>query len=85
MGELNSYAVANFIPFSAEVYFRLIERVSTVWWPLHLPTLTVGVSASVLALRGRTRSACSLMAAALAWVGATFLLDGYAQLNWAGT
>ncbi len=85
MGDLTSYAVADFIPFSAVVYFRLIENVSEVWWPLHLLTLTVGVSTAVLAWTGHTRSAGGFMAAAMAWVGATFLLDDYAQLNWAGT
>lgn len=85
MDDLSTYAVADFIPFTADVYFRLIERVSEAWWPLHLLTLGVGLAAAALAWSGRARIAGGLLAAALAWVGATFLVGEYAQLNWAGT
>jgi len=84
MGDWTSYAVADFIPFTAEVYFRLIERVSEDWWPLHLFTLGVGLAAAALGWAGRVRFAGGLLAAALVWVGATFLIAEYAQLNWAG-
>ncbi len=79
-----SYRVADFIPFTAEVYFRLIERVGEAFWPLHLLTVAMGLAALVLALRGRGRIACLLLAAVWAWVGITFLMQRYAQLNWAG-
>lgn len=85
MVDLTSYSVADFIPFSAEVYFRLIERVSETWWPLHLLTLAVGLAAVLLAWARRVRVAGGLLAAALAWTGATFLIGEYAQLNWAGS
>lgn len=85
MTDLSSYAIEDFVPFTAEVYFRLIERVSETWWPLHLLTLTAGLAATGLAWSGRARSAGGLIAAALAWVSATFLLTGYARLNWAGS
>lgn len=85
MGNLTSYSTADFIPFTAEVYFRLIERVSETWWPLHLLTLCIGLSAAALAWTGRARAAGGLLAAAMAWVGVVFLFGEYAQLNWAGT
>jgi len=85
MGKLDSYTIADFIPFTAEVYFRLIERVSEAWWPLHLLTLFIGLAAAALAWSGRVRIAGGLTAAAHAWVGVTFLVGQYAQLNWAGT
>ena len=81
---LSSYTVADFIPFNAEVYFRLIERVSAAWWPLHLLTLAAGLAAVGFAWTGRARTAGSIVATAMAWVGVTFLMDDYAQLNWAG-
>ncbi|MDT8410220.1 MAG: DUF6064 family protein [Wenzhouxiangellaceae bacterium] len=84
MSDWTSYAVADFIPFTAEVYFRLIKRVSETWWPLHLLTLAAGLVAAGLAWAGRVHSAVFVPAAALAWVGATFLIGQYAQLNWAG-
>ena len=79
-----SYRVADFIPFTAEVYFRLIERVGEAFWPLHLLTVAMGLAALILALRGRGRIACLLLAAVWAWVGMTFMMQRYAQLNWAG-
>lgn len=85
MTDLSSYSIADFVPFTAEVYFRLIERVSETWWPLHLLTLAAGLAAAGLAGSARARSAGGLMAAALAWVSANFLLTGYARLNWAGS
>jgi len=85
MTDWTSYAVADFIPFTAEVYFRLIQRVSGNWWPLHVLTLAVGLAAAALAWTGRVGSAAGLLAAALAWTGAAFLIAEYGQLNWAGT
>lgn len=85
MGDWTSYAVADFVPFTAEVYFRLIARVSERLWPLHAVTLGAGLAAAGLAWSGRTRIAGMLLAAILAWVGVAFLAGEYAQLNWAGT
>lgn len=84
MSDWTGYAVADFIPFTAEVYFRLVERVSEAWWPLHPLALGVGLAAAALALVGRGHIAGGMVAAALAWTGATFLIGAYAQLNWAG-
>lgn len=78
------YALADFVPFSAEVYFRLIERVGETFWPLHGPALLLGMVAVWLAWRGRPRISCALLAVPWAWVGVTFLGQRYAELNWAG-
>ena len=79
-----SYRVADFVPFTAEVYFRLIERAGESFWPLHLLTVATGLVALILALRGRGRVAALLLAVVWAWVGITFLMQRYTQLNWAG-
>ena len=79
-----SYQVADFIPFTAEVYFRLIERVSEAYWPLHLLALTVALVALGLAITGRNRIAVAMLSIAWAWAGVTFLIQRYGQLNWAG-
>lgn len=79
-----SYRVADFIPFTAEVYFRLLERMGETFWPLHLLTVAMGLLIVLLALNGRGRVACVLLAGFWAWVGVTFLMQRYAQLNWAG-
>jgi len=84
LGDPGSYALVDFVPFSAEVYFRLLERVGESSWPLHLATLVLGIAAMILMWRGRGRIACVLLAAPWAWVGITFFEQRYAQLNWAG-
>lgn len=82
--DLTSYRIADFIPFTADVYLRLLERVGETFWPLHLLTVALGLSALFLALRGQGRIACGLLALIWAWVGVIFLMQRYAQLNWAG-
>src|SRR6056297_196023 len=84
LGDSGSYALVDFVPFTAEVYLRLLERVGESSWPLHLATLVLGVAAMILMWRGRGRIACVLLAAPWAWVGITFFEQRYAQLNWAG-
>lgn len=84
LGDPASYSVADFVPFTAEVYFRLIERFGEMLWPWHGATLALGLAAVILAWRGRPRIACALLAVPWAWVGTAFLGQQYAQLNWAG-
>jgi len=78
------YSLVDFVPFSAEVYFRLIERVGETFWPLHALALLLGLGSTVLAWRVRPRLACALLAIPWAWTGITFLGQRYAELNWAG-
>lgn len=84
MGELDTYAIADFIPFTAEVYDRLFTRHNEAFWPLPLLTLALGFVALWAAWRGRGRLLGALLAAAWAWVGGSFLWQMYATLNWAG-
>ena len=79
-----SYQVQDFIPFTAEVYFRLLERMGETFWPLHLLTLTLGAASLALALTHRTRLACLLPAPLWAFVAVAFFIQRYAELNWAG-
>jgi len=78
-----SYALADFVPFTAEVYSRLIERVNAAWWPLQVVTGVVGLAALALAWRGRARPALLLLAPAWAFCGVVFHLQHYAELTWA--
>ncbi|GAB57585.1 DUF6064 family protein [Rheinheimera nanhaiensis] len=78
-----SYQLQDFVPFSAEVYFRLLERISESWWPLHVLSLALGIAAVVLALKNRGRLACLLIAPVWAFVALVFFRQHYAQLNWA--
>lgn len=86
---MTSYQLQDFIPFSAEVYFRLLERISETWWPLHILSLALGAAALVLALfvrkyEQRGRLAWLLIAPVWAFVALVFFRQHYAQLNWAG-
>tara|TARA_R110001599_G_scaffold119858_1_gene290646 strand:- start:2444 stop:3115 length:672 start_codon:yes stop_codon:yes gene_type:complete len=84
MNEWTSYQLQDFIPFTAEVYFRLLERMGETFWPLHLLTLTLGAATLVLALKHRTRITCLLPAPLWAFVAVAFFIQRYAELNWAG-
>ncbi|MGM0825288.1 MAG: DUF6064 family protein [Pseudomonadota bacterium] len=84
MNAWTSYRLQDFIPFTAEVYFRLLERMGETFWPLHLLTLALGAAALVLALQHRPRIACLLPAPLWAFVAVAFFFQRYASLNWAG-
>ncbi|QPL45191.1 MFS transporter permease [Halomonas sp. A40-4] len=84
MNAWTSYRLQDFIPFTAEVYFRLLERMGETFWPLHLLTLGLGAAALTLALRHRPRLACLLPAPLWAFVAVAFFFQRYAALNWAG-
>lgn len=84
MNAWTSYRLQDFIPFTAEVYFRLLERMGDTFWPLHLLTLALGAATLVLALRHRPQLACLLPAPLWAFVAVAFFFQRYAELNWAG-
>ncbi|UAW99609.1 hypothetical protein KEM63_06490 [Halopseudomonas nanhaiensis] len=84
MTDWGSYALQDFIPFTADVYVRLLERMSETFWPLHLLTLTLGTVSIALALTGRARLACLTHVPHWAFVGVAFFIQRYAELNWAG-
>ncbi|RFF28215.1 MULTISPECIES: DUF6064 family protein [unclassified Wenzhouxiangella] len=83
MGNWQSYRLEDFIPFSPEIYWRLVERINEAFWPLHILTAALGVAALTLALRGNTRVALALLAPAWLSSGIIFHFEYYAELNWA--
>jgi len=83
MGDWQSYRLQDFIPFTPEVYWRLLERVNEAFWPLHLLAVALGLAALLLAVRGRPRLAIGLLAPAWLSSGILFHLNYYAELNWA--
>jgi len=84
MNDWSSYTLQDFIPFTADIYFRLLERMGETFWPLHLLTLVLGLATVVLALKNRSRLACLILAPVWAFVGFAFFIQRYAELNWAG-
>ncbi|NEV64667.1 DUF6064 family protein [Thiorhodococcus minor] len=85
MGELETYALIDFIPFEAEAYFRLFARQNLSIWPSQLLTLPLGLLALWLAWRGRARPLGILLGLCWIWVGISFHLRLYAELSWAAT
>lgn len=83
MGELSTYSLMDFFPFGPEVYFRLFVRQNDAVWPAHILAILLGVAVIGLACRGRGRSVGLILGACWAFVGYSFHLELYANLNWA--
>lgn len=84
MNEWARYQLQDFIPFTADIYLRLLEHLGETFWPLHLLTLALGAATLVLALQQRTRLACLLPVPLWVFVAIVFFIQRYAALNWAG-
>ena len=80
----SSYSLQDFVPFTADIYFRLLERMGETYWPLHLITIVLGMVALWLVLKQRLRLACLLIAPVWLFVAVAFFIGLYAELNWAG-
>jgi hypothetical protein len=78
-----TYRLEDFIPFTPDIYWRLLERVNEAFWPLHVLAVAIGLTALLLALRGNKRVALALLAPAWLTSGILFHLTYYAELNWA--
>jgi len=83
MNDWQTYRLEDFIPFTPDIYWRLLERVNETFWPLHILAVAIGLTALLLALRGNKRTALALLAPAWLTSGIIFHLTYYAELNWA--
>lgn len=85
MGELSTYELTNFIPFSESVYLRLfetfIEQLGLLVWGWVVGSVLLAVALWY----GRHRVAGAVVAVAFATSGYLFLQSEYASLNWAAT
>lgn len=79
-----SYSLQDFIPFTTDIYFRLLERMGETHWPLHLLMLVLGLVITWLAVKNRARLAAVLIATVWGFVAYAFFMQLYAELNWAG-
>ena len=84
MSGWSSYALRDFIPFTPDVYFRLLARMGESFWPLQLFTLALGFVVLILAVRGRGRLVLALLAPLWVFVGIAFFEHRYGNLNWVG-
>ena len=86
MGEWWTYRLSDFLMFSPETYWRLVELYNRDFWPLHLPLLAAGLAALWLAATRRVQTFRGIavgLAAVWWWVGWAFLRERYATINWA--
>ncbi len=83
MNGWQTYRLEDFIPFTPEVYWRLLERINEAFWPLHVLAVAIGLAALLLALRGNRRIALAVLAPAWLTSGIIFHFTYYAELNWA--
>jgi hypothetical protein len=84
IGELDTYALSNFLMLSRETYLRLYELYNVALWPGQLAAAALTAAVIVLARRpgpGRGRLVTGLLAAAWATVGALFFFRHYATIN----
>lgn len=84
MSDWSSYSLQDFIPFTSEIYFRLLERMGETYWPLQLLTVILGMVSVWLALHQHVRIVSLLMAPLWAFIAMAFFIQLYAELNWAG-
>ncbi len=85
MEDWQSYRLTDFIPFTPDVYWRLLERVNEAYWPLQFAIVALGFLALWLAWVGKPRWVLLLLAPVWLGTGLGFHLRHYAELNWAAT
>ena len=86
MSEWSSYGLSDFLLFSPETYWRLVERHNREVWPFHLLMVAAGATMARggLAAKGLAgRAALGVLAALWLWVGWSFHWQRYAKINWA--
>ena len=84
MSEWGSYQLRDFVPYTVEVYERLLERLGEAFWPLHFLILAWGCFLFIAAYRGRTRSVLFGLAPVWCLVGYCYFFQHYSEINWAG-
>lgn len=86
MSEWWTYRLSDFLMFSPQTYWRLVERYNREQWPLQLAAVAAGVLLLGLAARPRPwtgRAVAAVLAPAWLWVGWAFHGQRYATINWA--
>ena len=81
MGEWASYGLSDFLMFSPQTYWRLVERYNSAFWPAQMVAVALGVALLSQAWRiTGTRAGLFILAAAWAWCGWAFHWQRYAEV-----
>lgn len=84
LSDMATYAIADFMAMTPEVWFRLFERLNSGLWPWQLlaPVLLLGAVAALR--RGQSRLAGILLGLCWVWVALAFHFSLYAEVSPAG-
>ena len=86
MSEWWTYRLSDFLLFSPETYYRLLELYNAAIWPGQILAIVVGVATLVLLGRGGAlpgRLLAAILALAWLFVAWAYLYARYATINWA--
>lgn len=86
MDEWWTYRLSDFLLFSPQTYYRLLELYNAAIWPLQILALACGGAIAVLLWRRpawRDRAVSVILAVCWLWVAWAFHLQRYATINWA--
>ncbi|HMR29309.1 MAG TPA: DUF6064 family protein [Geminicoccaceae bacterium] len=81
-----TYSLGDFLLFSPQTYFRLLELYNRAVWPAQLPAAALGAALLLLLRRPGVadgRAICAILAACWLWVAWAYLHRQYATINWA--
>lgn len=85
MSEWWTYRLSDFLMFSPDIYWRLVERYQQALWPLPWVLTVVGLALMLLAASHRRWApgvVLLVLAVLWAWVGWAFHWQRHAQINW---
>jgi hypothetical protein len=80
VGDWSTYGLSDFLMFSPQAYWRLVERHNLAWWPAQLVALACGLALLAALRRQAQRPALVVLAVAWAWVGWAFHWQRYAEI-----
>lgn len=86
MSEWWTYRLSDFLMFSPQIYWRLVERYNRDVWPVQLFALAAAGLLLWLAIvprPGAQRVTAAVLAAVWLWTGWAFHWQRYAAINWA--
>lgn len=80
MGDWSTYGLSDFLMFSPQAYWRLVERYNIAWWPGQIAALAVGLALMAALRTGARGLALAMLAIAWAWLGWAFHWQRYAEI-----
>ncbi|MDX1692537.1 MAG: DUF6064 family protein [Ketobacteraceae bacterium] len=83
LADLQTYSLADFLPFSREVYLRLLERIHEAIFPWQAAALMAGMLVILCCWHQKQRPALILLAGAWMSVGIIFHIGFFSELVWA--